>query len=86
MRDAVPVKHFLLLLCTNAIVLVQKVQEWALRLLQRSICARLQVAQIREYALFELFRVLDRAAKRLEAECKASYDISARDVEEVVPV
>ena len=86
MWHAVPVEDLLLLLCTNAIVLVQEVQEGTLWLFQRCICSRLQVAQVGEYALLELFRVLDRAAKCLEAECEASYNISARDVKEVVPV
>ena len=37
---AVPVKDFLLLLRAYTIVLVEKIKKWALRLFQRSICAR----------------------------------------------
>ena len=46
MWHTVPVEHFLLLLCPDAIVLVQKIQERALGFLQRRISARLEVAQI----------------------------------------
>lgn len=85
MRHAVPVKNLLLLLCANAVVLVQEVEEGAFRLFQRSISARLEVSQIREDALFELLRVLDRTTEGLEAEGQTSYNVGARDVEEVAP-
>ena len=68
MRYAVPVEHLLLLLRSNAIVLVHEVEEGALWLLERRIGARLEVAQIREDAFLELFRVLHRSSKGLEAE------------------
>nr|GFD57893.1 hypothetical protein [Tanacetum cinerariifolium] len=43
-RYAVPVEDFLLLLCADAVVLVKEVEECALWLFQRRICARFQVA------------------------------------------
>lgn len=82
---AVPVEDLLLLLCANAVVLVQEIKESALGLLQRCIGTRLQVAQIGEDALFELLGVLDGTAKGLESEGEASHDVGAGDVEEVVP-
>ena len=86
MRYAVPVKHLLLLLCANAIVLVKEVQERALWFFERGVGARLQVTKVGKDAFFELLGVLDRPAERLETEGKASYDIGTGDVEEVVPV
>lgn len=83
--NAVPVKDLLLLLCADAVVLVEKVEEGALGLLERGVGAGFEVAQIREDALFKLFRVLDGAAKRLESEGEASHDVGAGDVKEVVP-
>ena len=68
MRYAVPVEHLLLLLRSNAIVLVHEVEEGAFWLLERRIGARLEVAQIREDAFLELLRVLHRSSKGLEAE------------------
>lgn len=65
---AVPVKDLLLLLRTNAVVLVQKIQKGTLGLFERSISTRLEVSQVREDALLELLRVLDRPTKGLEAE------------------
>ena len=85
MWHAVPVKYFLFLLCSNAIVLVQEVKERTFGLFKRRICARLEVAQIREDAFLELFRVLNRASKGLEPKGKTSHDIGTRDVKEVVP-
>jgi hypothetical protein len=84
-RHTVPVEDLLLLLRTDAVVLVQKVEEGAFRLFQRSVSARLEVSQIREDALFKLLRVLDRATKSLEAERQASYNVGTGDVEEVAP-
>jgi len=46
MRDAVPVEDFLLLLSSNAVVLVEEVEERALWLFKRSIGAGLEVSQI----------------------------------------
>ena len=85
MRHAVPVEDFLLLLCSNAIVLVQKVQEGTLRLFERCISTRFQVAQVRKYSLFEFLRVLDRSTKSLEPEGKTSHDIRSRDMKKIVP-
>jgi hypothetical protein len=66
--NAVPVEDLLLLLRSNAVVLVEEVKERALRLLQRRVGSRFQVSKIGEDALFELLRVLDWAAKGLESE------------------
>lgn len=85
MRHAVPVKDLLLLLGADAVVLVQKVEKWALGLFERSVSARLEVSQVREDALLKLLRVLDGAAKGLEAERQAAHNVGARDVKEVVP-
>lgn len=65
---AVPVEHFLLFLSANAVVLVKKVKERALGLLQRGVGSGLEVAKIRENTLFELLGVLDWPAKGLETE------------------
>lgn len=85
MRDAVPVEDLLLLLRSDAVVLVEKVQEGALGLLEGSISSGLQVSQIREDTLLELLGVLDGASESLEAEGQTADDVSARDVEQVVP-
>ena len=50
---AVPVEYLLLLLRSDAIVLVHEVQERTFWLLERCIGARLEIAQIRKDALFE---------------------------------
>lgn len=86
MWDAVPVEHFLLLLRADAVVLVKEIEERALWLFERSVGARLEVAKVGEDTLLELLRVLDRAAEGLEPEGKTSYDVSAGNVKEVVPV
>ena len=65
---AVPIEHLLLLLRSDAIVLVHEVEEGALGLLKGRVGARLEVAQIGEDAFFELLRVLYRSPKSLEAE------------------
>jgi hypothetical protein len=85
MGDAVPVKDLLLLLSSDAVVLVKEVEEGTLGLLQRSISSRLEVSQVREDTLLELLRVLDRSAESLESEGQASNNICTRNVEEVVP-
>lgn len=46
MWHAVPVEYLLLLLRSDAVVLVHEVEEWTLWLLKRCIGARLEVAQI----------------------------------------
>ena len=85
MGYAVPVEDLLLLLCADAVVLVKKIEEGTLGLFQRGIGARFEIAQIGKDTFFKLLRVLDWATKGLEAEGKASYNVGARDVEEVVP-
>lgn len=85
MWHAVPVEHLLLLLSSDAVVLVQEVEEWALGLFQRSVCSGLQVSQVGEDTLFKLLGVLDRSAKSLESEGETSYDVCSGDVEKIVP-
>lgn len=80
MGHAVPVEYLLLLLRADAIVFVHKVKESALGLFEGRIGARFEVAQIREDALFEFLRVLDRSPKGLEPEGQASYDVSPGNV------
>lgn len=86
MRYAVPVEDLLLFLRPNAVVFVHEVKEGALGLLQGRIGARLQVAQVGEYAFLEFLRVLHRPSKGLEAKRQAPYDIRAGDMEQVVPM
>ena len=85
MWHAVPVEDLLFLLCANAVVLVEKIQEATLWLFERGIGARLQVAQVGEDTLLKLLGVLDWTAKGLESEREASHDIGAGYVEEVIP-
>lgn len=85
MWHAVPIKDLLLLLCSYAVVLVQEIEECALRFFEGGISTAFQVSQIGKDALLELFRVLDWSPKRLKSERKASDDISSGDVKEVVP-
>ncbi len=80
MGHTVPVEYLLLLLRADAVVFVHKVKERTLGLFEGRICARFEVAQIREDALFEFLRVLDWSPKRLEPEGQASYDVSTRNV------
>jgi hypothetical protein len=53
MRHTVPIEDLLLLLSSDAIVLVKEIEERAFRLLERSIGPSLQVSQIRKDALLE---------------------------------
>jgi hypothetical protein len=85
MRNAIPIENFLLLLRSDAVVLVEEIEERTFRLFQGCICSRLEIAEIGEYAFLELLGVLHWPAKRLKAEGKASYDICPRNMEEVVP-
>lgn len=85
MRHAVPEEHFLLLLRSYAIILVHEVEERTLGLLKRGIGARLEIAQIRKDALFELLRVLDGSPESLKSEREAADDVCTRDVKEIVP-
>ncbi len=82
---AVPIKNFLLLLCSNAVVLVKEIKESTLGLFQGGVGARLQVSQVGEDTLLEFLRVLHGSAEGLESKGKASYNIRAGDVKEVVP-
>jgi hypothetical protein len=83
--DTVPVKDLLLLLCSDAVVLVEKVEEGALWLLQRSVRSRLEISQVGEDTLLKLLGVFDRTAKSLESEGQASYDICTRNMKKIVP-
>ena len=82
---AVPVEDLLLLLCSNAIVLVEEIQETRLGLLEGGIGTRLQIPEIRKDTLFELLGVLDRPSKRLKTKGKASNNVGTGDVKEIVP-
>lgn len=86
MGDAIPVEDLLLLLGPDAVVLVEEVEERALGLFEGRISSGLEVSQVGEDTLFELFRVLDGSTKSLEAESQASDNIGTGDVEEVIPV
>lgn len=85
MRHAVPVEYLLFLLRPDAVVLVQKVKERTLRLLQRSVGASLKVPQVGEDAFLELLRVFHGSSKRLKPKRQASYNISAGYVEKIIP-
>jgi hypothetical protein len=76
----------LLLLRPNAIIFVEEIEERTLGFFQGRVGSGLEVAQVGENAFFEFFRVLDGASEGLESEGKASNDIRAGDVEEIVPV
>jgi hypothetical protein len=82
---AVPVKNFLLLLRSNAVVLVKEIKESTLGFFQGGVGARLQVSQVGEDTLLEFLRVLHGSAEGLESKGKAAYNIRAGDVKEVVP-
>lgn len=77
MRDAIPVEDLLLLLCPDAVVLVEEVEKGALGLFERGIGTGLEVSQVGEDAFLELFRVLDGTTKGCETERQASNDISS---------
>ena len=81
----VPVENLLLLLCSNAVVLVKEIQKSTLGFLKGGVGARLQVSQVGEDTLLEFLRVLHGSAEGLESKGKASYNIRAGDVKEVVP-
>lgn len=86
MRHTVPVEDLLLLLRPNAIIFVEEIEERTLGFFQGRVGSGLEVAQVGENAFFEFLRVLDGASEGLESEGKASNDIRAGDVEEIVPV
>ena len=85
MRNTVPVEDLLLLLCPDAVVLVQEVQEGALGLLERGIRTRLEISQVRENTLFKFLGVFNWATESLESERQASDNISTRNVKKVIP-
>lgn len=85
MGHAVPVEHLLLLLRSDAIVLVHEVQERTFRLFQRRIGSGFEIAQVREYAFLEFLRVLHRSPEGLKAKRETPYDICSGDVEEIIP-
>lgn len=68
MWHAVPIENLLFLLRSYTVVFIHEVKEWALGFFERCIGARLQVAQVREYAFLKLLRVLHRSPKGLESE------------------
>lgn len=86
MWHAIPIEHLLFLLCSDAVVLVQEVEEWALWFFERSVGAGLQIAQVGEDAFLKFLGILHRAAKGLEAERETPYYICAGDVEQIVPL
>ncbi len=85
MRNAVPIEHLLLFLSSDTIILVEEIKERTLGLLQRRICAGLEISQVGEDAFFEFLGILYWSTKGLKAEREASDDICAGNVEEVVP-
>lgn len=85
MWDAVPVKHLLFLLRSNAVVFVHEIEKGTLGLFKRRIGAGLEVAKVGEDTLLEFFRVLHWSAKCLETKGQAANNIGARDVEKIVP-
>ena len=82
----VPIEDLLLLLSTNAVVLVHKVQKWTFWLLEGGICSGLQITQVRENSFLEFLGVLDWSPESLEAKGQATDNIRARDVEQIIPV
>lgn len=85
MGNAIPIEDLLLLLGSDAVILVQEIKERALWLLKRGIGAGLEISKIGEDALLEFLRVPHRTTKRLKAEGETSDNVRARDVEEIVP-
>jgi hypothetical protein len=85
MWHAVPVENLLLLLCSNAVVFIEKIEKGALGFFECRIGASFQISEIREDTLLKLLRVFDWTAKGLKSEGQASDDISAGDVEQIVP-
>lgn len=67
MWHAIPVEDFLLLLRPDTIVLVHKIEERALRLLEGGVGAGFEVPQIREDAFLEFLGVLHRPTEGLKA-------------------
>lgn len=82
---AVPVENLLLLLCADAVVLVQEVKEATLWLFEGGIGAGLEISEIGKDALLKLLRVLHWSSKGLKSEGKASNNVGAGNVKEIVP-
>jgi hypothetical protein len=80
-----PVKHFLLFLGSDAVVLVEKVKELGFRFFQRSVCSGFEVSEIREDAFFELLGVGDGSTECEEAVSEGANNVCASNVKEVVP-
>lgn len=85
MRNAVPVEYLLLLLCSNAVVLVEEIEERTFWLFESSIGTRFEVAQVGKDTFFEFFRVLDRTTESLETESQAANNVGTGDVVEITP-
>lgn len=85
MWHTVPVKDLLLLLCPDAVVLIEKIEKGAFGFFECRIGASLQISKIGENTLLKLLRVFDRTAKGLKTKGETSDDISAGDMEQVVP-
>ena len=85
MWDREPVKDFLFLLRSDAVVFVEEVKELGFRLFQRSVSSRFEVAEVREDSFFEFLGVGNRSAECKETVCKGAHDICACDMKEVVP-
>jgi hypothetical protein len=69
MGDGKPVEYFLFLLGSNAVVLVEEVEELGLWFFQRSVCAGLEVAEIGEDAFLEFLCIRNGSTKGEEAVC-----------------
>ena len=80
MGDGKPVKDFLFLLGSNAVVLVEEVEELGLWFFQRSVCAGFEVTEIGEDALFEFLCIRNRATKGEKAVCQGPYNIGSCDM------
>jgi hypothetical protein len=82
---AVPVEDLLLLLCPDAVVLIEEIEKGAFGFFECRIGAGFQISKVGENTLLKLLRVFDRTAKGLKTKGEASDDISAGDVEQIVP-
>lgn len=85
MGYTVPIKHLLLLLCSDTAILIEEVEEGAFGLFQGRVSASLKVSQVRKNAFFELFGIFNGSAESLKSESKTSDNVSAGNVEEIVP-
>ena len=85
MRDGEPIKDFLFLLRSDAVVLVEEVEELGFGFFEGSVGAGLEISKIREYSFFKFFGVDDGTTEGEEPIGQRSNDVCACDVEEVVP-